>query len=276
MFGENPMRLSHKLFSCFFAIISAPTWASGIPVVDAANLTQNLQDYIENLSQGVQQLTDYALQVKQYENELLRYDEMVKNRIAPAAYLYDRINNLQREYNSIYNGAEAIKRKYGDVDAYLSRYGDPTFYMGGACYQGGQCNLEQLDEYHTRYTQAAIQKLEDLRDSLETQYASLERSKQITEDSIDSLRSQLKASDGALKAQQTLGDIAVAQLQAQASTADEIRALRMELAKQAYDNQILRQKAAEASMAFITPSHTFNEGKSWTNMLDNDFDVNFQ
>ena len=270
------MRLTHKIASSIFVLFASPCFASGIPVVDAANLTQNLQDYIENLAQGVQQLTDYALQVKQYENELLRYDEMVKNRIAPAAYLYDRINNLQREFTNVYNGAEAIKRKYGDLDSYLSRYGDPTFYMGGACYNNGQCNLDQLDDYNTKYTQAAIQKLNDLRDSLETQFASLERSKELNEDSIDSLRSQIKDSDGALKAQQTLGDIGVAQLQAQNATADEIRALRMQLAKQAYDNQILRQQVAAASMAFLTPSHTFESGKSWTDMLDGDLDINFR
>ena len=148
--------------------------------------------------------------------------------------------------------------------------------MGGACYNNGQCNLDQLDDYNTKYTQAAIQKLNDLRDSLETQFASLERSKELNEDSIDSLRSQIKDSDGALKAQQTLGDIGVAQLQAQNATADEIRALRMQLAKQAYDNQILRQQAAAASMAFLTPSHTFESGKSWTDMLDGDLDINFR
>lgn len=271
------MRLTHKLFSCVFAVISAPTWASGIPVVDAANLTQNLQDYIENLSQGVQQLTDYALQMKQYENELLRYDEMVKNRLAPVAYLYDRIDNIQREFTNSYNAAEAIKRKYGDLDAYLARYGDTSFYMGSACFNSGKCNLEQLDEYNTRYTRAAVQRLEDLRDTLETQFASLEESKRINEDSIDSLRSQLKASDGALKAQQTLGDIGVAQLQAQSATADEIRALRMQLAKQHYDDQVLRQQADAASMAFLTPSsETFEDGKSWTNMLDEEYDFNFR
>ena len=148
--------------------------------------------------------------------------------------------------------------------------------MGGACYNNGQCNFDQLDDYNTKYTQAAIQKLNDLRDSLETQFASLERSKELNEDSIDSLRSQIKDSDGALKAQQTLGDIGVAQLQAQNATADEIRALRMQLAKQAYDNQILRQQAAAASMAFLTPSHTFESGKSWTDMLDGDLDINFR
>ena len=148
--------------------------------------------------------------------------------------------------------------------------------MGGACYNNGQCNLDQLDDYNTRYTQAALQKLNDLRDSLETQFASLEKSKELNDDAIDSLRSQIKDSDGALKAQQTLGDIGVAQLQAQNATADEIRALRMQLAKQAYDNQILRQQAAAASMAFLTPSHTFESGKSWTDMLDGDLDINFR
>ena len=271
------MPFRHKLATLLIFVFSNPALASGIPVVDAANLTQNLQDYIENLAQGVQQLTDYALQMKQYDNELLRYDEMVKYRLAPAAYLYDRINNLQHNFLNTYNGAEAIKRKYGDLDAYLARYGDTSFYMGSACFNSGKCNLEQLDEYNTRYTRAAIQRLEDLRDTLETQFASLEESKRINEDSIDSLRSQLKSSDGALKAQQTLGDIGVAQLQAQSATADEIRALRMQLAKQHYDDQILRQQADAASMAFLTPSSaTFEDGKSWTNMLDDEYDFNFR
>lgn len=270
------MRLKQKLLSSLLVFISMPTLATGIPVVDGANLQQNLMDYIESLSQGVQQLTSYALQVRQYENEILRYDEMVKNRIAPAVYLYDQVDNLQRQFTSIYNGAEAIKRKYGDVDAYIKRYGDATFYMGGACYNGGKCNLEQLDDYNTRYTQAALRQLSDLKESLETQFASLERSRELNEEAIDRLREQMKDSDGALKAQQTLGDIGVAQLQAQNATADEIRALRMQLAKQAYDNQILRQQAAAASMAFITPAYTFDEGKSWTNMLDDEFEVNFQ
>ena len=78
------MNLTLKILSTEFVAFASPCFATGIPVADAANLSQNLQHYIETLAQGVQQLTDYALQMKQYENELLRYDEMVKNRIAPA------------------------------------------------------------------------------------------------------------------------------------------------------------------------------------------------
>lgn len=250
-------------------IASSPVHASGIPVVDAASISQQLMGYIEQLSQGVQQVTAYTLQVKQYENELLRYDEMVKNRIAPAAYLYDRVNNLQNEFNNVYNAAENIKRKYGDFDAYLDRYGEVSFYSTSACFNGQGCNLEQLDDYQTRHTQAAIQKLNDLRADLETQLAALERSRELNQDAVSNLRSQIKDSDGALKVQQTLGDVGIATLQASQNTADEVRALRLQMAKEAYDREIMTQQAGAAAMAFFASEMNTSGGESWTDAFDN-------
>ena len=54
--------------------------AGGLPVIDASNLTQNLMTAIESVAQTLKQIEQYKTQLQQYEN-------MLRNTLAPAAYI---------------------------------------------------------------------------------------------------------------------------------------------------------------------------------------------
>lgn len=261
------MKISQLIVAPVLSFTIFTAGAAGIPVADAVNLQQNLMDYIESLSQGVQQMTSYALQVRQYENEILRYDEMVKNRLAPAAYLYDRINNLNRELNNIYNGAEQIKRKYGDVEAYLSQYGDPSFYSGSACYNSGRCDLSKQDDYRTRLTQANLRYLREMHEQLQMQFKEMEERQSAMNESITSVRDQIKASDGGLRAQQAIGEAVVSVSQGVSDLTQEIRTANLREQKREYDRMQLEKMANEQAMSFIAGPKSFDAGQSWNDMF---------
>ena len=59
-----------------------PAQATGIPVIDAGNLTQNVMTAMESVAQTLQQIEQYRTQLQQYEN-------MLRNTAAPAAYIRD-------------------------------------------------------------------------------------------------------------------------------------------------------------------------------------------
>ena len=99
-------------------VCSQNALSSGIPVGDGANLSQNLMGYVESLSQGVQLVTSYTLQLKQYENELLRYEEMLDARKLPGYYIFDQI----------YQDSLRLRQSFEFGTALVNRYSDPKAY----------------------------------------------------------------------------------------------------------------------------------------------------
>lgn len=107
-----------KVMALLLSLSVGQAVAAGIPVADALNLQQNLMGYIESLSQGVQQLTDYTLQLKQYENELLRYQELVAARQMPGSYLYDSVFDVSSEMRRGFEFGGRLGQQYTNVDDY--------------------------------------------------------------------------------------------------------------------------------------------------------------
>lgn len=94
-------------------------FAGGIPVLDVSNLGQTTMTAIEAVKQTAKQVEQYALQLQQYEN-------MVKNTLAPAAYVWSEVGRMQNKLISIQDQYDYYKN--GGVDNYLQKFGNVSYY----------------------------------------------------------------------------------------------------------------------------------------------------
>lgn len=93
--------------------------AAGIPVLDVSNLAQTTLTAIEEIKQTAKQVEQYALQLQQYEN-------MVKNTVAPAAYLWSEVGRMQNKLYDIQSQYSYYKNR--GIDQYLQRFGNVNYY----------------------------------------------------------------------------------------------------------------------------------------------------
>lgn len=119
----------------FMAGLAQPTHTSGIPVLDAMNVSQATISAMENVAAVVKQIQQYQTQLQQYEN-------MIRNTIAPAAYVW-----TQAEYtmNRLVQATNTLKyyKSQGGIDNYLNRYRNAGYYSNSPCFKFGiKCTTE--------------------------------------------------------------------------------------------------------------------------------------
>ena len=107
-----------------------PVRAGGIPVFDAANLQQSAISAVEAVNQTLKQIEQYALQLQQYE-------DMIKNSIAPAAYVWDQAQRTMNKIIALQNQVEFYMSQAGNVDTYLRKFGNVAAYRGNPYFQSG-------------------------------------------------------------------------------------------------------------------------------------------
>ena len=107
-----------------------PVRAGGIPVFDAANLQQSAISAVEAVNQTLKQIEQYALQLQQYE-------DMIKNSIAPAAYVWDQAQRTMNKIIALQNEVEFYMSQAGNVDTYLRKFGNVAAYRGNPYFQSG-------------------------------------------------------------------------------------------------------------------------------------------
>lgn len=110
--------------------VSQSVKASGIPVIDTANL-------VESVAQTVKQIDEYRTQLQQYTN-------MLQNTMAPAAYIWDQaqitINNLVTAIDTV----NYYKTLLGDLPTYLNQFKDLSYYQSSPCFSGAGCSPSDL------------------------------------------------------------------------------------------------------------------------------------
>jgi P-type conjugative transfer protein TrbJ len=116
-----------------FAMISTKSNAGGIPVIDAANIQQTTVAAIENVAQTLKQIQQYQTQLQQYEN-------MIRNTLAPPAYVWAQ---AQYTMNKLMHMTDTIRyygQQYGGLDGYLQRFRNVNYYRGSPCFNlDGNC-----------------------------------------------------------------------------------------------------------------------------------------
>lgn len=109
---------------------SAGIKAGGIPVFDAANASQTTIAAIENVNQTMKQIQQYQTQLQQYEN-------MIRNTIAPSAYVWAQALNTMNRLTHATNTIRYYKDRAGGLDGYLQKFRNVNYYRGSPCFQLG-------------------------------------------------------------------------------------------------------------------------------------------
>ncbi|SEA65596.1 P-type conjugative transfer protein TrbJ [Nitrosospira multiformis] len=216
--------------------------AGGIPVFDAANMQQNVISAIEGVNQTMKMVEQYQLQLLQYEN-------MLRNSVAPTAYVWNQAQMTTMRLMGAMNTLQYYRNQAGSLDGYLLRYQNPSYYMNSPCFGPNGCTVEERSHLETnRRLNADGEKLANdaMIRSLELQELEL----QADAARLEQLQRNAEDAPGQMAAIQAANQLA----SNQASQLMQIRALLIaqqnaEAARQARIADIEAQQAAAAVQA---------------------------
>ena len=127
----NSKSLAAQLISMMLVLgnagYSSNIKAGGIPVFDAANASQTTVAAIENVAQTLKQIEQYQTQLQQYEN-------MIRNTLAPPAYIWAQAQNTMNRLIHATNTIRYYKQQYGGLAGYLQRFRNVEFYRSSPCF----------------------------------------------------------------------------------------------------------------------------------------------
>lgn len=180
-----------KIF--FLSLLSINlSFATGIPVIDAGNLAQNVITALEQINQTAKQIEQYETQLRQYENQL-------KNTAKPAFEIWDKANQTIDNLNAAMRKLEYYQNQIGNFDQYLQNYKSVSSYGEMPCIKNGVCskedlkNINKINEFNIESTrksqEAALLTIKDQQKALKND------SNQLTQ-----LQSAVKGADGQMAA----------------------------------------------------------------------------
>lgn len=191
------------------AILARPSPTRAIPVFDGGNFAQNLVSAIEAVDQTL-------TQILQYQNQLLQYEEMIKNGLAPAVYTWDRIVSIQNKLQTIASALSNYRHWIRDLDDYLSRFADLDYYRSARCYGSDlSCPESEWDRIlrdsqnmHGLGSESRKKTLDQLMRALETS------DKELADESanLERLQRQAQAAKGHMQALQAGNQLASAEV----------------------------------------------------------------
>ncbi len=131
------MALINKPFISAAALIlslgstfTIPTFANA-PVIDSANLIQNMAIKIHA--------------IKQYQTQLKQYENMLENTKQLDKFTWDEANKTMDNLVNSIDTLDYYKRQAGSMNDYLSRYQDENHYRKSPCIRGDNCSKDELN-----------------------------------------------------------------------------------------------------------------------------------
>lgn len=119
---------------------------AGIPVIDGANLSNNMMTAFESVAQTLKQIEEYAQQVEQYKTQLDQYENMLQNTAAPASYIWDQAQDTINKLTLATDTLAYYKQQLGSLDDYLSQFQDLDYYKNSPCFTSAGCTDAQRAE----------------------------------------------------------------------------------------------------------------------------------
>jgi P-type conjugative transfer protein TrbJ len=157
--------------------VMTPAYA-GIPVIDAANLSQTIVSAIENVAATLKQIQQYQTQLQQYEN-------MIQNTTAPAANIWDQATSTMTRLRASIDTLNYYKTSLGSTDAYLGKFKDTNTYRNSPCYSPTGCTAAQWaalgdsqrlgSEAQKKATDALFRGLDRQQDAMQSDASQLQR-----------------------------------------------------------------------------------------------------
>ena len=158
--------------------VMPPAQAAGLPVIDGANLSQNMVTAVENVAHTLKQIEQYKTQLQQYEN-------MIQNTAAPASYIWDRATTTMNQLRGAIDTLNQYKARLGSIDAYLGKFKDTASYRNSPCFSSAGCTPAQWSalkdsqnlgsESQKKATDALFRGLDQQQNSMESDARQLER-----------------------------------------------------------------------------------------------------
>ncbi|SOD42744.1 P-type conjugative transfer protein TrbJ [Nitrosovibrio sp. Nv4] len=216
--------------------------ASGVPVIDAANLKQTAVSAMEGVNQTLKMIQQYQLQLMQYEN-------MIQNTLAPAAYVWNQAERVNMALLGAVNTLNYYKNQAGNLDGYLYKYQNSSYYMSSPCFSINGCpdsERNRLLENRTLASDAQKRANDALMRGLDLQQQELEADAR----RLTALQAAAQTSQGQMQAIQAANQLA----SNQASQLMQIRGLLIaqqnaEAARQSALADIEAQQAAADAQA---------------------------
>ncbi len=228
----------------FTLALSSPAGAQGIPVMDAANITQSTLSAMEDVAQTLKQIEQYQTQLQQYEN-------MLQNTAAPAAYIWDEANRTLDQLNGAMAKLEQYKQQAGGLDAYLAKFGDLNSYCNSPCYSAVGCTDAERQALLADQAQRAAEVQKRTNDGLARFLDEQQRQMDTDAATLSRLQAAAQGATGQMQATQAGNQLLAAQINQMA----QIRALliaqqnaEMARAQVQADREAREEAAAEAAL----------------------------
>ena len=178
--------LTRKVLAAKVAVLMAvssipgvitPAYA-GIPVIDGANLGQNIMNVIESVAHTAKQIQQYQTQLQQYEN-------MLKNTTQPSMQIWDAATTTMNQLRGSIDTLNYYKTSLGSIDAYLGKFKDTAGYRANPCFSPTGCTPAEWSalkdqerigsESQKKATDALFKGLEKQQDAMESDATQLQR-----------------------------------------------------------------------------------------------------
>lgn len=139
MTRSNLRTLSAKIaLAVALATTAAPPASAqfGGIVYDPTNFAKNAQTALTQVKSLAQQIQQYQLQIQQYQN-------MVKNTVAPAAYIWDQAQRSITGLRTSVDQLEALKTQSGGLNNMLAQFQNTAYYRSSPCFTAAGCTPAQ-------------------------------------------------------------------------------------------------------------------------------------
>ena len=113
-------------------------------VFDTSNFSQNVVSAKQSLLMTFKQIQQYCLQIQQYEQQIQQSTNMVKNTVAPIAYVWDQALVTMNDVLQTINVVDRYTQQAGSLQAYLNQFQDVNYYRSSPCFGPNGCTQQQL------------------------------------------------------------------------------------------------------------------------------------
>jgi len=183
-----------RIIILIFALNINFCFASGIPVIDTGNLTQNILTALESVNQTLKQIEQYETQLEQYENQL-------RNTTGPAFEIWDEVDQVIDNLNNSMKKLEYYKKQIGSFEQYLDRYKNVNTYRAMPCMNNGECSAADLEAISKIYEF----NIESTRKSQEAAFSTIQDQKKSLDNDVKkllTLQNAVRGADGQMAALQ--------------------------------------------------------------------------
>ena len=176
---------------------------AGIPVADGLNLGQTTISAMQSVAAVVKQIEQYRTQLMQYEN-------MLQNTVAPSSYIWDQADQTITKLLEAQNTLSYYRNQAGSLENYLSKFQDASHYSASPCFGTQTCSDQDKRAIVTARAEASTARklsTDALLMSVDRQQNTLQRDA----NNLANMQRQAVNAEGQMQAIQSANQLASAQ-----------------------------------------------------------------